>query len=109
MIAYILRGMLLAGLVTLAGGAFAAPVPTGGQWDKFNISLGGFTSRTSSSIQLNNTQHGCRRKRRSRRYAGCGIEIRHRQDRYTLSLGAGLTGTRSSSTISIMIATGFAR
>jgi hypothetical protein len=50
--------MLLFGLVSLAGGVFAAPVPTGGQWDKFNISIGGFTSRTSSSIQLNNTNTG---------------------------------------------------
>ena len=56
--AYIFRGMLLAGLVTLAGGTFAAPVPTGGQWDKFDISIGGFTSRTSSSITINNTNTG---------------------------------------------------
>ena len=58
MVSYIIRGALLAGLVTLAGGAFAAPVPTGGQWDKFNIQLGGFTSRSSSEITLNNTNTG---------------------------------------------------
>jgi hypothetical protein len=58
MIAYIFRGILLAGLVSLAGGALAAPVPTGGQWDKFNISLGGFTSRSSSELTLNNTNTG---------------------------------------------------
>ncbi len=58
MVAYILRGMFLAGLVTLAGGAFAAPVPTGGQWDKFNISLGGFVSRSESTLQLNNSNTG---------------------------------------------------
>jgi hypothetical protein len=58
MIAYIVRGVLLAGLVSLAGGAFAAPVPTGGQWDKFNISIGGFTSRSNSNLQLNNTNTG---------------------------------------------------
>ncbi len=58
MITYILRGVLLAGLVTFAGGAFAAPVPAGGQWDKFNISLGGFTSRSSSELQLKNTNTG---------------------------------------------------
>jgi hypothetical protein len=58
MIAYIFRGMLLAGLVSLAGGALAAPVPTGGQWDKFNIQLGGFTSRSTSELTLNNTNTG---------------------------------------------------
>ena len=58
MIAYILRGMLLAGLAVFAGGAFADPVPTGGQWDKFNIQLGGFTSRSSSELTLNNTNTG---------------------------------------------------
>lgn len=58
MIANILRGALLAGLVTLAGGAFAEPVPTGGQWDKFNISLGGFASRSNSNLQLNDQTTG---------------------------------------------------
>ena len=58
MITYILRGVLLGGLVTFAGGAFAAPVPAGGQWDKFSISLGGFTSRSSSEITLNNSNTG---------------------------------------------------
>ena len=57
MVAYILRGMLLVGLVTLAGGAYAQ-VPTGGQWDKFNISIGGFTSRSSSELQLNSETLG---------------------------------------------------
>ena len=58
MTVYIIRGMLLAGLAGLAGSALAAPVPTGGQWDKFNISLGGFASRTSSELTLNNTNTG---------------------------------------------------
>jgi hypothetical protein len=44
--------------VTFAGSTFAAPVPTGGQWDKFKISIGGFTSRSSSDVQLNNTNTG---------------------------------------------------
>ncbi len=45
-------------LAMLAGGAFADPVPTGGQWDKFNISIGGFTSRSSSELTINNTNTG---------------------------------------------------
>ena len=57
MVAYIFRGMLLVGLVTLAGGAYAQ-VPTGGQWDKFNISIGAFTSRSSSELQLNSETLG---------------------------------------------------
>jgi hypothetical protein len=58
MVSYIIRGALLTGLVTLAGAALADPVPTGGQWDKLRIQLGGFTSRSSSEITLNNTNSG---------------------------------------------------
>ena len=49
--------MLLVGLVTLAGGAYAQ-VPTGGQWDKFSISIGAFTSRSTTELQLNSETLG---------------------------------------------------
>jgi hypothetical protein len=57
MVAYILRGILVVGLITLAGGAYAQN-SSGEPWDKFSISLGGFTSRSSSELQLNEANTG---------------------------------------------------
>ena len=57
MVANILRGILVVGLITLAGGAYAQN-SNGEPWDKFSISLGGFTSRSSSELELKNTNTG---------------------------------------------------
>ena len=57
MIKRISQSVLLVGLVTLAGGAYAQN-SNGEPWDKFNISLGGFASRSNSSVQLNDETTG---------------------------------------------------
>jgi len=57
MIKRISQSVLLVGLVTLAGGAYAQN-SNGEPWDKFNISLGGFASRSNSNLQLNDQTTG---------------------------------------------------
>jgi hypothetical protein len=57
MIVRALRGVMIAGLIALAGSANAQQ-PSEGPWDKFSIAIGGYASTLDSELQVNSETLG---------------------------------------------------